>query len=53
MVVNPFRPNPGINDAWYNPRISGQDILFTYFPEVVKLFGAWCTFDTERPPEDI
>jgi len=47
-----FQINPGLNDAWYNPATSGQGFLISVFPETKRMFVAWFTFDTERPPED-
>lgn len=45
--------NPGLNDAWYNPVTDGQGILITVFPDIQRMFVAWFTFDTERPPEGV
>ncbi|MEM1411963.1 MAG: hypothetical protein AAGH19_06335, partial [Pseudomonadota bacterium] len=48
---NEFRPIAGVNDSWFNPRKAGQGFFFTYFPVIDQLFGAWFTFDVERPPD--
>jgi len=48
-----FQINNGINDAWYNPATNGQGLLITVFPVIEKMFLAWFTYDTERPPEDV
>ncbi len=45
--------NPGLNDAWFNPRTDGQGFLITAFPGIKQLFMAWFTYDTERPPGDV
>ena len=49
----PFLINVGLNDAWYNPVTKGQGFLITVFPDSKRMFLAWFTFDTERPPEDV
>ena len=49
----PFRINVGLNDAWRNPATYGQGFLITVFPDSKRMFLAWFTFDTERPPEDV
>jgi hypothetical protein len=48
-----FHINPGLNDAWYDPDTNGQGFLITVFPDIQRVFVAWFTFDTERPPEDV
>ena len=48
-----FQINPGLNDAWYNPATDGQGFLITVFPDIQRMFVAWFTFDTERPPEGV
>jgi len=48
-----FQINPGLNDAWFNPATPGQGFLISVFPETERMFLAWFTFDTERPPEDV
>jgi hypothetical protein len=45
--------NPGLNDAWYDPKTPGQGILMSVFPESEFVFLAWFTFDTERPDQDV
>ncbi len=49
----PFVINPGLNDAWYERETSGQGVLFAVFPDSERMFLAWFTFDTERPPDDV
>lgn len=49
----PFRINPGLNDAWFNPDTSGQGFFINVFPDTGVLFLAWFTYDTERPPGDL
>lgn len=50
---NPFRPNTGVNDAWFFPSTAGQGFFFIYFPVIDLIFAAWFTFDDERPAEDV
>jgi len=45
--------NAGLSDAWYNPETPGQGFIVIVFPEIEKIFMAWFTYDTERPPEDV
>lgn len=52
-LVPSFKINPGMNDAWYNPDTNGQGILISVFPDIQKMFAAWFTFDTERPPDNV
>jgi predicted outer membrane repeat protein len=52
-LIEPFRINAGLNDAWYEPATSGQGFLFSVFPDRSTVFLAWFTYDTERPPADI
>ena len=47
-----FPINYGLTDAWYDPETAGQGFLITVFPTIRKLFLAWFTYDTERPPKD-
>ena len=49
----PMRINAGLNDAWYEPAKNGQGIFHIVFPEIERIFLAWFTYDTERPPEDV
>jgi hypothetical protein len=42
--------NQGISDAWFNPDTPGQGFFIIVFPEIGKVFLAWFTYDTERPP---
>lgn len=51
-MFNVFKINPGLNDAWYNRATSGQGFLLTVFPDTNRMFLAWFTFDTQRPPEN-
>jgi len=48
-----FLINPGLNDAWTNPETPGQGFFITVFPDIAKIFLAWFTYDTERPPQDV
>jgi len=45
--------NAGMSDAWYNPATDGQGFLIVVFPNSQRMFVAWFTFDTERPPGDV
>ena len=45
--------NAGLSDAWYNPETPGQGFIVIVFPEIEKIFMAWFTYDTERPPTDV
>jgi len=49
----PFLINGGLNDAWTNPETPGQGFFITVFPDIAKIFLAWFTYDTERPPQDV
>ena len=53
QAQDPFKINPGLNDAWWNPATAGQGFFFNVFPDQELIFMSWFTFDTERPPEDI
>ncbi len=48
-----FTINAGLNDAWYNPATDGQGFFINVFPDIGKVFLAWFTYDTERPPADV
>jgi len=54
-----FEINAGLNDAWYNPETFGQGFFITVLPfpnpesRGKKMFLAWFTYDTERPPSEI
>lgn len=48
-----FLINEGLNDAWLNTSTPGQGFFITVFPDIQKMFLAWFTFDTERPPGNI
>ena len=52
-VLEEFLINAGLNDAWYNPATPGQGFFITVFPDLGKIFLAWFTFDTERPPGSV
>lgn len=52
-VIEEFPINAGLNDAWYNPATLGQGFFITVFPNSGKVFLAWFTFDTERPPGSV
>lgn len=45
--------NAGLNDAWYNRATDGQGFLIVVYPVIKRMFVAWYTFDTERPPENV
>lgn len=45
-----FEINAGLNDSWYNPTTGGQGFFITVFPDIGKMFLAWFTYDTQRPP---
>jgi hypothetical protein len=49
----PFEINAGLNDAWYSTTTNGQGLTVTVYPELKKMFVAWFTFDTERPPSSV
>lgn len=49
IEATPFRINPGLNDAWYNPATNGQGFFITVFPQSSSVFLAWFTYDTVRP----
>ncbi|MEO2023074.1 MAG: choice-of-anchor Q domain-containing protein [Pirellulaceae bacterium] len=51
-LVEPFRINTGLNDAWYEPATTGQGILVSVFSASSTMFLAWFTYDTHRPPEN-
>jgi hypothetical protein len=48
-----FKINSGLNDAWFNPATPGQGILIAVFPDIMQMFVAWFTYDTQRPPGDV
>jgi len=51
-MLNTFRINPGLNDAWYDPDTDGQGFFITVFPDLGAVSLAWFTYDTELPPLD-
>jgi hypothetical protein len=51
--IPPIPINYGVTDAWFDPVTAGQGFLITVFPEIKRMFVAWFTYDTERPPEDV
>jgi plastocyanin len=51
--LDEFLINEGLNDAWFNPATPGQGILIAVFPDIMQMFVAWFTYDTERPPGDV
>jgi len=53
LAVQNFQINAGLNDAWTNPETPGQGFFITVFPGIGKIFLAWFTYDTERPPQDV
>lgn len=48
-----FQINAGLNDAWFQPATAGQGLFITVFPDISRIFLAWFTYETERPPEDL
>lgn len=50
---NGFQINAGLNDAWFEPATAGQGMFVTVFPDIQRMFFAWFTYDTERPPADL
>ena len=48
-----FAINAGLNDSWFNPATAGQGFFITVFPDLQKMFLAWFTYETERPPPDV
>jgi len=51
-VQSAFQINAGLNDAWVNLETLGQGFFITVFPDIQKMFLAWFTYDTERPPPE-
>jgi len=51
-MFNPFKINPGLNDAWYDDQTDGQGFFITVFPDLGYVSLAWFTYDTELPPID-
>lgn len=49
----PFQINAGLNDAWMDPATPGQGFFISVFPEIEKMFVAWFTYDTTRPPGSV
>ena len=47
-----FLISAGLNDAWFDPRQSGQGFLITVYPVIRQVFMAWFTYDAERPAND-
>ena len=48
-----FQINAGLNDSWFNPVTAGQGFFITVFPDIGKMFLAWFTYDTQRPPGSV
>jgi len=44
-----FYINPGLTDAWFDARQSGQGFFIIVFPDREEIFLAWFTYDAERP----
>ena len=44
--------NPGLNDAWFNPDITGQGFLVSVFGDSGDVFLAWFTFDSTPTTTD-
>lgn len=45
--------NQGISDAWFNSATPGQGFFIIVFPKIGKIFFAWFTYDTQRPPPNV
>lgn len=45
--------NQGISDAWFNSATPGQGFFIIVFPTIGKIFFAWFTYDTQRPPANV
>lgn len=45
--------NQGISDAWVNIATLGQGFFIIVYPELGKIFLAWFTYDTQRPPPSV
>jgi len=48
-----FEINQGISDAWFNSATPGQGFFIIVFPEIGRIFMAWFTYDTQRPPANV
>jgi probable HAF family extracellular repeat protein len=51
-LIQGFKINAGLNDAWYNPDTSGQGFFITVFPNLGAVSLAWFTYDAVLPPND-
>ncbi|HET6592846.1 MAG TPA: hypothetical protein VFG48_08015 [Xanthomonadales bacterium] len=40
----PFRINPGIGDAWYNPETDGQGFFINVWEDIQTMFVGWYTY---------
>lgn len=47
------RINQGFSDAWVNFATLGQGFFIIVFPDIKKIFLAWFTYDTQRPPPSV
>jgi len=45
--------NQGMSDAWFNPATDGQGFFIIVYPQIGKIFMAWFTYDTQRPPANV
>ena len=52
-VLELFRINAGLNDAWYNPLTAGQGFFINVFPDIGQIFLAWFTYEVERPDPSV
>lgn len=48
-----FTINAGLNDTWYNRATPGQGFFITVFPGTGRVFLAWFSYETERPPANV
>lgn len=48
----PFRINPGLAGAWYNPDTPGQGFFLTVYEKLKQVFLGWFTFTDNPAPDD-
>lgn len=53
LFTGPLLINAGMNDAWVIDGVRRQGILFAVLTDVDVFFGAWFTYDVERPPQEV
>lgn len=51
-IINSFRVNAGLNDAWVSVAAPFQGMFITVFPDLGLIFIAWFTFDSVVPSGD-